>query len=153
PAFNLQMRVNFADGSESGEGLRLIGTDGVIVMGWGGVKVIRHKISDVPGYGGWDSFNTFTEGQQREYEKWYKATYPAKPAAAAEADIEFKAPEGYSANMDHHLNFYNGIRDGKEIVEDAWFGQRAGGPALAANKSYFEKKIIKWDPEKATVMS
>ncbi|HYG18347.1 MAG TPA: Gfo/Idh/MocA family oxidoreductase [Ohtaekwangia sp.] len=153
PAFNLQMRVNFADGSESGEGLRLIGTDGVIIMGWGAVKVIRHKISDVPSYGGWDSFNTFSQAQQREYEKWYKATYPTIQPATAEPDIEFKAPEGYSANMDHHLNFYNGIRDGKRIVEDAWFGMRAGGPALAANKSYFEKKIVKWNPETATVIS
>jgi hypothetical protein len=28
---------------------------------------------------------------------------------------------------------------------------RAGGPALASNKSFFEKRIIEWDPETATV--
>jgi predicted dehydrogenase len=44
PAFNLQMRVNFVDGSESGEGLRLIGTDGLIDMGWSSVRVKHHKI-------------------------------------------------------------------------------------------------------------
>jgi hypothetical protein len=26
---------------------------------------------------------------------------------------------------------------------------RAAGPALAANKSVYEKKIVYWDPEKA----
>ncbi len=32
------------------------------------------------------------------------------------------------------------------------FGMRAGEPALLANKSYFEKKVINWDPEKAVVV-
>jgi predicted dehydrogenase len=148
-AFNLQMRVNFVDGSENGERLRFIGTDGVITLGWGGVKVERHKLSNVPTYGGWDSFETFTEAQQKEYKKWYEATYkPAKPVMT-ESDLEFKAPQGYSANYDHHMNFYAGIREGKTIKEDALFGMRAAGPALASNKSYFEKKIISWDPEAA----
>lgn len=148
-AFNLQMRVNFVDGSENGERLRFIGTDGVITLGWGGVKLERHKLSNVPTYGGWDSFETFTEAQQKEYKKWYEATYkPAKPVMT-ESDLEFKAPQGYSANYDHHMNFYAGIREGKTIKEDALFGMRAAGPALASNKSYFEKKIISWDPEAA----
>ncbi|HEY3405185.1 MAG TPA: Gfo/Idh/MocA family oxidoreductase [Ohtaekwangia sp.] len=149
PAFNLQMRVNFVDGSENGEGLRLIGTDGVITMGWGSVKVVRHKISKTPSYGDWDSFGTFSEAQQKEYAKWFEATYPPAVPAMLESDLEFKAPPKYSANLDHHLNFYAGIREGKPIKEDALFGMRAAGPALASNKSYFEKKIINWDPVSA----
>jgi predicted dehydrogenase len=151
-AFNLQMRVNFVDGSENGEGLRLIGTDGVIVMGWGDVKVIRHKINNDPGYGGWDSYNTFSEAQQKEYEKWYKAKYPAAKSGIVESDLEFKAPRGYSANLDHHINFYKGIREKAPIREDALFGMQAAGPALATNKSYFEKKIINWDPDQAKLI-
>lgn len=152
PAFNLQMRVNFVDGSENGEGLRLIGTDGVIIMGWGNVKVVRHKINDVPGYGGWDSFNTFSEAQQKEYEKWYKAKYSGAKSGIIESDLEFKAPENYSANLDHHMNFYKGIREKAPIKEDALFGMQAAGPALATNKSYFEKKIINWDPDQAKLI-
>lgn len=151
-AFNLQMRVNFVDGSENGEGLRLIGTDGVIVMGWGDVKVIRHKVNTVPGYGGWDSYNTFTETQQKEYEQWYKAKYPAVKPGIVESDLEFKAPRGYSANLDHHINFYKGIREKAPIREDALFGMQAAGPALATNKSYYEKKIINWDPDQAKLI-
>jgi predicted dehydrogenase len=150
--FTLQMRVNFVDGSEDGEDLRLIGTDGMIQLGWGELKVVRHKISNDPGYGGWDSFSTFTEAQQKEYEKWYKAKYPAPKPTMIEPDMVFRAPENYSANLDHHLNFYAGIREGKPIEEDALFGMRAAGPSLAANKSYFDKKVIMWDPEKAKLI-
>jgi predicted dehydrogenase len=153
PAFNLQMRVNFVDGSENGEGLRLIGTDGVIIMGWNDVKVIRHKMNPAPGYGGWDSFSTFTEAQQKEYEKWYKSKYAAAKPAIIDSDLEFRAPRNYSANLDHHINFYKGIREKAPIVEDALFGMQAAGPALATNKSYFEKKIINWDPNLAKLIS
>ena len=151
-AFNLQMRVNFVDGSENGEGLRLIGTDGVIIMGWNDVKVVRHKINNDPGYGGWDSYNTFSETQQKEYEKWYKAKYTTAKPRISESDMEFKAPKGYSANLDHHINFYKGIRENAPIREDALFGMQAAGPALATNKSYFEKKIINWDPDQAKLI-
>ncbi len=152
PAFNLQMRVNFVDGSEDGEGLRFIGTDGVILLGWNSVKVIRHKLNPEPGFGGWDSFNTFTEAQQKEYEAWYKAKYPATKPAMGESDMEFKVPKDYSANVDHHLAFYGGIREGKPVKEDALFGMRAAGPALGSNKSLFEKKIIQWDPVNAKLI-
>lgn len=153
PAFNLQMRVNFVDGSEDGESLRLIGTEGSIDMGWGSVKVTRHKVRKDPGYGGWDSFDTFTVAQQKEYEAWYKAKYPAGKPELDETPVEFKAPRDYSANLDHHTNFYAGIREGKTIVEDALFGMRAAGPALLANKSYYDKKIINWDPENAKIVA
>jgi hypothetical protein len=152
PAFNLQMRVNFVDGSERGEGLRLIGTDGYIDMGWDAVKVVHHKISNDPGYGGWDSFETFTTSQQKDYEKWYKAKYPKVATKISASDIEFKAPQGYSANLDHHVNFYKGIREKAVIKEDAIFSMRAAGPALATNKSYFDKAIVNWDPEAAKVI-
>lgn len=153
PAFNLQMRVNFVDGSESDQGLRLIGTDGVIDFGWGDVKVTRHKLDPEPGYGGWDSYETFNEAQRKEYERWYKAKYPAKKAVMSESDLVFKAPDDYSADVHHHVNFYRGIREGAPIKEDALFGMQAAGPALATNKSYFEKKIINWDPQQAKVIS
>jgi predicted dehydrogenase len=153
PAHTMQMRVNFVDGSEDGEILRLIGSEGAIVLGWNDFQVIRNKIGKNPGFGGWDTFNTFTEAQQKEYEKWYKAKYPDPKPEVIEPNLEFRAPENYNAHYDHHANFYSGIREGKPIKEDALFGMRAGGPALLANKSYFEKKVVHWDPEKAVVVA
>ena len=150
--FTLQMRVNFVDGSGGGGLLRLVGTDGVITLGGNNVKVERHKTAKLPGYGGWDSFDTFSSAQQAEYEKWYLANHPKEPAQVLEPENEYMAPEGYSADLHHHTNFYNGIRENARIVEDALFGMRAAGPALASNESVFKKKIIEWDPELARVV-
>lgn len=152
-AFNLQMRVNFADGSEDGERLRLIGTEGALDITGGSLKVTRNRMRKQHGYGGWDTFNTFTEAQQKEYAAWYNANYPAGKPEVLQEPTEFKAPQRYSANLDHHQNFYAGIREGKPVLEDAWFGMRAAGPALLANKSYYEKKIIAWDPETAQIIN
>ena len=149
PAFTLQLRVNFADGARNGERLRLVGTDGVITLGWEEVTVTLNKTPKNPGYGGWDTFHTFTAAQQKEYEKWYKANYPDPAPEMINPGTTFKAPKDYEDNLDHHVNFYKGIRDKAPIKEDALFGMRAAGPALACNKSVFEKKIINWDPETA----
>jgi hypothetical protein len=62
-------------------------------------------------------------------------------------DVDFKAPQGYSDHLDHFTNFFDAVRTGKQVVEDAIFGFRAAAPCLACNDSYFQKKIISWDPE------
>jgi predicted dehydrogenase len=152
PAFTLQTRVNFEDGSRDGERMRLVGTDGCITLGWNSVKVHHNKMSKSPGYGGWDSFNTFSVAQQADYEKWYKSNYPSDKPEMMQPETEYKAPEGYSANVDHHMNFYRGIREKAPIKEDAIFSMRAAGPALASNRSVFDKKVILWNPESATMI-
>jgi predicted dehydrogenase len=153
PAFNLQMRVNFVDGSGGGSRLRFVGTDGVITLTGGSVKIQRNRTPKYPGYGGWDSYETFTEAQKKEFEKWYKANHPAEKPEMLQPETEFKAPQDYNNDVAHHTVFYNGIRENTPIKEDALFGMRAAGPALAANKSYFEKKIISWDPENAKLIN
>ncbi len=62
-------------------------------------------------------------------------------------EIVFDAEEGYKgAHYDHFSNWFNAIRGGKAVSEDAVFGYRAAAPALACNDSYFLDKAIKWDP-------
>ena len=148
PAFNMQIRVNFIDGGGGGGRIRLVGTEGVMTVGGNSVRVTRSKVSDQPGYDGWDSFDTFDEANQREFEKWYKQKYPTPPANVAESgEMEFRISNNYSDHEDHFSNFFDSMRTGSTVVEDAVFGFRAAAAALGANKSYFEQKIIHWDPE------
>ena len=147
PAFNLQIRANFVDGTGGGSRVRLIGSEGMLEIDWGSVTLIRNKMSEAPGYGGWDTYNTFTKAQKQEFEKWYAETYPAEKAGMQEPNkFVFRAPEGYSDHLDHWNNFAAAILEDQPIVEDALFGMQAAGPALLANLSYFEKRIVDWDP-------
>lgn len=152
PAFNLQLRVNFVDGGGGGSVFRIVGTDGVIDLGWSGLKVYRNKLSETPGYGGWDSFGTFTEAQQEAYKDWYKKQYPKKPQIIEPEVLEYKMPDGYSDYWAHWTNFVEAVRNKKKVIEDGTFGLRAAAPSLAANMSYFEKKVINWNPEKMILM-
>ncbi|CAL1519961.1 Gfo/Idh/MocA family oxidoreductase [Chitinophaga sp. MM2321] len=152
PAFQMTLRVNFADGSGGGEYTRLIGTEGVLELGWNDFKIKKHKLPEAPGYGGWDTYNTFTKAEQQAFEKQYKAKYPAGSDAAIESSNAYAAPNGYDDRLDHFKNFFESMRTGKPVVEDATFGLRAAGPALITNQSYFSKKLINWDPLKMRVI-
>jgi len=147
PAFNMQLRCNFVDGMGGGELLRLVGTEGAIGLGWGSVKLKRNVMSSRPGYGGWDTFNTFSEAQQKDYEKWYKEQYPLPESRVVDPEeVEYRAPQGYDTHLDHWANFFACMRNGNPAFEDAVFGLRAAGPSLAANVSYFSGKPVMWDP-------
>jgi hypothetical protein len=37
------------------------------------------------------------------------------------------------------------------VTEDAIFGFRAAGPALASNVSFFEQRMLEWDPQTITI--
>jgi hypothetical protein len=64
----------------------------------------------------------------------------------ADTNEVFAPPRSYSDHYDHHLNWAHAIRSRKPVVEDGTFGFRAAGPALLSNISYFDKKIVHWDP-------
>lgn len=148
PAFNLQMRVNFIDGSGGGSGINLVGTEGVLAIENNAVTLRRSQLQAAPGYGGWDSFHTFSEAQQKEFVQWYNREYPPQnPEIIPPGEIVFKAPRGYSDHHDHFANFFDSVRNGTPVTEDAVFGLRAAAPALAANMSYFQQNVIHWDPQ------
>lgn len=147
PAFTLAMRVNLADGSGGGGLTRLVGSEGEMEIGNGVLTVRKHQLPQAPGYGGWDSFDTFPQATQQEFEKIYKEQYPeVRPEIMPPQEMTFTVPKGYNERYDHFVNFFEAIRNGKPVVEDASFGLRAAGPALASNLSYFDKKIVHWDP-------
>jgi predicted dehydrogenase len=147
PAFQLTLQVNFVSGTGGQESIKLVGEEGVMEMKGSNVSIHHSIMPKAPGFGGYDAVFTYPKAMQESLSQAYNQKYsdddkkrPTKP------DVDFKAPAGYSDHLDHFTNFFDAIRTGKPIVEDAAFGFRAAAPCLACNDSYFEKKIINWDP-------
>jgi predicted dehydrogenase len=147
PAFQLTLQVNFVSGTGGQESIKLVGEEGVMEMKGSNVSIHHSIMPKAPGFGGYDAVFTYPKAMQDALSQAYNQKYsdddkkrPSKP------DVDFKAPAGYSDHLDHFTNFFDAIRTGKPIVEDAAFGFRAAAPCLACNDSYFEKKIINWDP-------
>jgi len=64
-------------------------------------------------------------------------------------EYTFEAEKGYLGGpYDHFANFFNAIRTGGKVAEDAVFGYRAAAPALLCNDSYTNDTAILWNPEK-----
>jgi predicted dehydrogenase len=148
-AFNMQLRVNFIDGGGGGSRTRLVGTEGTIDLGGGAFTLRRNKLPDAPGYGGWDSYNTFPKKTREEYAAWYEKTYGGTyPPVEGPESLTFNVPDGYSDHAHHFRNWFDAMRTGGKVVEDGSFGFRAAAPSLAANESYFQRQVIEWDPEK-----
>jgi predicted dehydrogenase len=153
PAFNMVLKVNFIDGGGGGGDFKLVGTEGVLEMRGNDLILSKSKMSDAPGYGNWDSLETFSSTQQEEFLKWYNETYP-NPSKRVRVDKEvvFKTPKGFDAHKEHYMNFFNAIHGKEKAIEDSSFGLRAAAPSLAANMSYFEKRPIFWDPKKMELL-
>jgi hypothetical protein len=94
------------------------------------------------------TIGTFTKATQAAFMKEYRAKYPERePEMSSGRDEIYTAPRGYT-DQDHHFkNWIAAIRTRKQPIEDAVYGFRAAGPALASNVSYFQNKPVKWDPD------
>lgn len=155
PAFTMSLQVNFADGSGGDESFRFIGSDGIIVIDWGGLTVKREPMTEpeeMEVFRGWNSVRTFSKDMQAQLLREFRAKGPA-PEVTKPEDIVFKPERGYDEQYEHFQNFFESIRTGKTVVEDAVFGYRAAAPALLSNMSYIDHKPYNWDPEKMTIVS
>ena len=147
PAFELTLQVNFISGTGGQEEIKFVGEEGVIELKNNSLTVHHSIMPKAPGFGGYDAVFTYPKAMQDTLTQQYNQKYTAEEKKApTKPDINFKAPQGYSDHLDHHTHFFDAVRTGKPVVEDAVFGFRAAAPALACNASYFEKKIINWDP-------
>ena len=150
PAFNLALRVNFVNGAGETSGFRFVGSEGILKID-SGVTVSKQLKEIEPGM----SIETFSNSTQAEFRKKYREQYPlSKPNADSmrpQSEDVYLPPRGYSDHLDHHRNFFTAVRTRQAITEDATFGLRAAGPALLSNVSYFENKLIQWDPQTMTV--
>jgi predicted dehydrogenase len=150
PAFNLMLRVNFVDGGSENSGFRFIGSEGIMTID-DTVALSRHPREKEPGY----TIDTFPKAMQEEFLKQYHAQYPPQRASAdsirPDVQDQYAPPDDYNDHYDHISRFYSSVRSRKPVVEDPVFGFRAAGPALLSNMSYFEERIVEWDPQNMTI--
>jgi len=152
PAFQVMLRVNFVSGSGEKSVTRFIGSEGAIDIGWNGITLNHSLMSKAPGIGGWDSLDSYPKAMQEKLKKEYDQKYSADDKKRpTKPPIRYSPPQGFDEHVEHFANFFEGARTGKAVVEDPIFGFRAAGPCLAVNDSYFQKKIIRWDPENMKV--
>ena len=148
PEFTLSLRVNFASGlAEESFGFRFIGKEGVMTTSMSSLTLAKAPGEVEPGY----TISTFPRAVQEQFLKEYRKKYPERPRTVASmrssTEERYTPPPGFDAHLDHHRNFYAALRSRKPFMEDAVFGFRAAGPALASNTSYFEKRVVGWDPQ------
>ena len=142
PAFNLSLRCNFVDGTSGTTYLKLVGSEGSMDVTWDDVTLKRNKSSE--------SDDPFFIEQMR---KAGKPITDRKRILPPE-EYTFAAEKGYLGGPhDHFVNFFNSIRTGAKVTEDAVFGYRATAPALLCNDSYNQDKAILWNPEKMQLIS
>ena len=137
PAFNLSLRCNFVDGTSGTTYLKLVGSEGSMDVTWDSVTLKRNKTTETD-----DPFLI---------EQMKKAGTPLsdRKRILAPQEFTFEAEKGYLGGpYDHFVNFFNAIKNGGKVAEDAIFGYRAAAPALLCNDSFKENKAILWDPEK-----
>jgi len=153
PAFQVMLRVNFVSGIGDKGLTRFIGSEGAIEMVDGGFNLTHSLMSKAPGIGGWDAFHTYPVKMQEELMKQYNQKYTQEQQKRpVVAPVSYVAPEEYDEHIEHFINFFDGVRENKPLVEGPEFAFRAAAPCLACNDSYFQKKIINWDPVKMMVV-
>jgi predicted dehydrogenase len=148
PAFNAILNVNFADGRvDAGQfeqwTVRLVGSEGIITIDRA-LTLTRKPRPKEPGY----STGSFSRAVQEQYLKEYNAKYSSSTVQInASSDEIYVAPPNYDPRLDHFANFFEGVRTKKQTREDATVGFRAAAPAILANQSYREKRVITWDAD------
>lgn len=151
-SFQFVTRVNLAAGSGGSIHTRLVGTEGVIDIGWNEFTLNRLKRPNAPMYStGYDALMTYPKAMQDEFISQYGQKYPGDQyvnTIKTEPVETYTAPEGYDDRLDHMIVFFNAIRENKPslVKEDAEFGLRAAAPSLACNLSAEQRRVINWDP-------
>ncbi len=143
PAFNLTTRANFVDGGGGGYLVRIVGTEGDLSLGWDSLTMRQNKFPKEPGL----SIDNFPKDQQALYLAEYNKLYPSTPQMNGPKEFKYTVPKDYKGDRyEHFVNFFASVRDNKPNIEDATFGLRTCGPTQCGNQSYFQQKIVGWDP-------
>lgn len=146
PAFNLLLKVNFADGGGENSEFRFIGNEGMMTLGGAGIQISKRGPEREPGM----TIESFPEEIQKKYiEEWRKKYPPRPPSERLQSNVveSYTAGRNYNDTFDHMMVFFGSVRSRQPLFEDPVFGLRAAGPALIGNLSYYNRRPYNWDPE------
>jgi hypothetical protein len=85
------------------------------------------------------------------YRQKFPDTSNSLAGIRASREESFDPPLRYNDHLDHHMTFVNAIRSNQPVTENGLFGLRAAAPALLSNVSYFQKRVVEWDPSTCQV--
>jgi len=152
PGFSLALQCNFEDGGGGDTLFRFVGNEGVIHVSFSELTLNRTGIVQPTAEAvlqGYNSVRTFSLEQQQKLSDQIRAEFAARrpPAPSATSWPErYVVPRGYDERYDHFVHFFQAVREGRPIYEDAVFGLRAAAPALLCNESLRQGKVMRWDP-------
>src|SRR4030095_8961162 len=107
PAFQLTLQVNFVSGTGGQESIRLVGEEGVMELRGGGLTVHHSIMPKAPGFGGYDAVFTYPKAMKDALASQYNQKYSEEDKKRpVKADVDFRAPQGYSDHLDHFTNFF-----------------------------------------------
>lgn len=148
PKFLLTLRVNFASRAGEKTLIRFIGNEGVMNLSSGSVNVHYDLLPKAPGIvGDWDSITTYPLAMQKSLVEDYNKKYSKEDQMVpTKNDFTYNAPAGEDKHLNHFTHFFDSVRNGTPVFENAEFAFRAAAPCLACNDSYFQNRSVQWDP-------
>jgi len=140
PNFQVFMRVTL--NTETPEVTRFLGTRGQL-------EIADNELTFTPqdGLDHGPSFlsNTWPGKLRDEYLAKWREEHPFKHETASVEGTRYTVPPGYNETREHLWNFFDAVRKGRPVVEDATFGNNTAIGCHMANHSYYKKSIALWD--------
>jgi predicted dehydrogenase len=160
PGFTLTLLTNWVAGGGPGGYFKYVGSEGELAVEGGGLTLrqvgLIEKNEHPPEQvlSGYNSVYTWSEASRKQFAEWFMSQRPGpKVAPPMAGETRYQPPEGYDSRFDHFANFFDSVRNGTPVFEDAAYGHRAAAPANLCNDSYREGKVMKWDPKGMELLS
>jgi predicted dehydrogenase len=147
PAF-----VRLTLGTETPEITRIMGSHGIIEVSGPSVTLMPQSGEDTgPSY---YAMNSFPKAMREEYARKWHAEHDPKPGQPGRMleNVTYRGID-YDDLRPHMWNFFDAIRSGRQVVEDATFGHHAAAACHMANESYFRKGPVVYDSASDSIKS
>jgi predicted dehydrogenase len=142
------MRLNL--GTETPEVYRFMGSKGIL-------EVTEYSVSFTPQPGVDTSpsyyTNSFPHAMREAYFKqWHEEHDPPPGKEPAPESVSYRSVS-WDELKPHLWTFFQAVRSGKPVTEDAVFGANAAIACHMANESYFRKSAVAFDAKTNTIKS